>query len=514
MARHMTRLLLVVAGSLSLGACVDEDVVYDNRPVFGGVIEAADGFVGYADPSDDDKLTVCGACHSDYQAQWERTGHAFAWGGLQQSGHVQAFCEACHTVNSFGNIVMEEDPGMAQGGHAAEIEHGGRYLDVQCESCHGPGLDHVLSPGPGNIPLAPIQVGTDLSFGCGECHQGAHHPFVEEWERSPHAQVELAPATRAPECSSCHTGEGALLRLGVTADYLNKDVLLGSDAVNAQITCAVCHDPHSAQHEGQLRVPLGGVPVEQTLCAQCHDRQPRPDTRRQQEWLGPHSPETGMLVGNAGWFPPNASIAPGEVMGPHGGDSNPRMCGSCHVVEYGVHDELTDMEFHTAGHGFRAAPCIGPNGIPSGAEDCALTVEARSFRGCVECHGSEEEAAAQLREVATEVAALTRQLRDALLALDPNLSGAGGEIDANDGRFTVAEGALFNMSLAVHPDGFPADAEGLRRAVAGSTTHNPPLMRTLLVESLEALQAQYGAVSARADATAADRSSPADPTVR
>lgn len=492
MAKRVTRVLLVVAGSLALGACVDEDVVYDNRPVFDGVIEAAGGFVGYADPSDDDKLTVCGACHSDYQAQWERTGHAFAWAGLQQSASVRAFCEGCHTVNSLGNIALE-DGGLAQGGHAAGTDHGGRYLDVQCESCHGPGLDHVLAPGPGNIPLAPIEVGADLSFGCGECHQGAHHPFVEEWERSPHAEVELAPATRAPECSSCHTGEGALLRLGVTADYLNKDVLLASDAVNAQITCAVCHDPHSARHDGQLRVPLGGVPVEQTLCAQCHDRHPRPDTRSRQAWLGPHSPETGMLAGNAGWFPPSSSLAPGQVTGPHGGASNERMCGSCHVVEYSVHDELTDMEFHTAGHGFRAAPCVGANGIPSGAEDCALTVEARSFRGCVECHSSEEVAAAQLREAATEVAALTRQLRDALLAIDPNLTGAGGEIDANDGRFTVAEGALFNMSLAVHPDGFPADAEGLRRAVAGATIHNPPLIRTLLQESLAALQAQYGA---------------------
>ncbi len=496
MGKRATGVLLVVLGALALGSCVDENVVYDDRPIFNGAIGEAGGFVGYLDPSNDDKLTVCGACHGDYQAQWEQTGHAFAWEGLQASGGAREFCEACHTVNSLGNIVMEED-GAATGGHAAETTGDGRYLDVQCESCHGPGIDHVMAPGPGNVPLAPVEVGTDLSFGCGECHQGAHHPFVEEWESSPHADVTLPESILAAECASCHTGEGALLRLGVTADYLGKDALLSSATHDMQITCAVCHDPHSGRYDGQLRFPLGGVAVEQTLCAQCHDRHANPDMQGEQEWLGPHSPEAGLLAGTAGWFPPTSSLEPGAVEGPHGGASNPRMCGSCHVVPYTVVDTLTDTEFHTAGHGFRAAPCVGANGLPSGAVECALTVEARSFKGCAECHASEEDAAATLRATTLELVALVRELRGLLLAVDPNLTGDGGEIDNDDRLFTVAEGALFNMSLAVHPDGFPSNTAALQRALAGTATHNPALIRGLLQESIDAMRARYGAASAR-----------------
>lgn len=496
MGKRASRILLLVAGTLAAGSCVDEDVVFDDRPIYQGVAEAAGGFVGYADPSDDEKLTFCGACHVELQGRWEQTAHADAWAGLQSSDHAQDFCEACHTVNSLGNVVAEPASGEAVGGHMALQTEDGRYLDVQCESCHGPGLDHVLAPGAGNVPLAPATVGADLSFGCGECHQGAHHPFVEEWQNSPHASVEVSASIVQPECRSCHTGEGSMLRLGVTADYLEKDALLASDSENMQITCAVCHDPHDDQFEGQLRFPAGGVAVEQTLCAQCHDRHARPDTEGVQEWLTPHSPETGLLAGTAGWFPAGAPIAPGAETGPHGGASNARMCASCHVVEYSTTDPLTDETVYSAGHGFRAAPCVGSDGLPSGRIGCALTVEARSFQGCTECHPSEAAAAETLRSTTLELATLVVNLQRMLVAVDPNLSGAGGEIDAEDRRFTVAEGAFFNLTLAVHGGGFPGGTERLQIALAATATHNPDLIRTLLTESIDAVAATYGVSAA------------------
>jgi hypothetical protein len=112
-------------------------------------------------------------------------------GDAAGSGHAQAFCENCHTVNQLGNLTE------SAGGYATTGDE--RYHNVQCESCHGPGLAHVQNPGDDNIPLAPLAVGLDLTTGCAECHQGAHHPFVEEWSESGHGTALASPAGRE-EC--------------------------------------------------------------------------------------------------------------------------------------------------------------------------------------------------------------------------------------------------------------------------------------------------------------------------
>ncbi len=491
MGNRAAPILMVLAGALALGACVDEDVVFDDRPIYQRIAALAGGFVGYADPSNDDKLTVCGTCHGEYQEQWQGTAHADAWAGLQESGHAQEFCEACHTVNSLGNIALEGEGGEATGGHAADLGQHGRYLDVQCESCHGPGLEHVLSPRPGNIPLAPITVGIDLSSGCGECHQGIHHPFVDEWEISPHGNVSFFAAEDEENgCYSCHSGEGGLERFGVTEDYLEKDELVGSDHY-AEITCAVCHDPHSAANEGQLRAPVNTTDTGEHLCAVCHDFRPRPDTRPQQAYLRTHEPSAGLMDGAAGWFPPGSGLEPGSVTHPHG--SADRLCASCHVVAYTATDELTGEEFTAEGHTFLAAPCVDASGRPTGNTSCALTAEARDFQGCLECHDSEEEAASALRASVSALLPKVRTLLNRLTQIDPNLAARGGEIDANDFRFTVAEGAYFTYTVAVHADGLPAQDDPARRALAAAVAHNPALMDALVDAALDALDAEYGA---------------------
>ncbi len=492
--------VLVLAGAVALVSCVDEDVVYEDRPIYRVLADSALGFVGYADPSSDDKLTFCGQCHGDMQAQWEQTAHADAWAGLQSSDHAQEFCEACHTVNSLGNVLAEPSPGEAIGGHIA-VE-GPRYLDVQCESCHGPGLDHVLSPQVSNVPLAPMEVGADLDFGCGECHQGTHHPFVEEWEESDHGNVSPDPARREEAeggCYLCHSGEGALRTLGVTADYLEKDELLGSDHY-AQITCVVCHDPHGSDNAAQLRFPITTTDTDQHLCAVCHDRQARPDASPPQDYLRTHAPAAGLMDGAAGWFSPASGLGPGDVTHAHG--SAERLCASCHVVAYSVVDEQTGQEFFSQGHRFLGAPCVDEAGRPTDSQSCAFTAEARDFQGCLECHDSEEEAAQLLNDALTGLIPQVRTLLDRLQAIDPNLTAAGGEIDADDYRFTVAEGAYFNLTVLLSADGLPSTDPGARLALAPTVTHNPELARALVYTSLNALAAEYGAAALTSASTA------------
>ena len=485
--------LVVTAVLAGLAGCVDEQVVFEDRGIYNRIPEEALGFIGYADPSDDNQLTVCGYCHGDYQSDWEGTAHAMAWEGLQSSDHARAFCEACHTVNSLGNVAMEDSAG-ATGGHVTPGVERGRYFDVQCESCHGPGLTHARNPGAATVPLAPVNVGESLSAGCGECHTGLHHPFVEEWSASPHGNVTTAAASRGPTeggCSACHTGEGALQRLGVRSDYLEQDSLAGDD-VYMQITCAVCHDPHSARNEGQLRYPVTVTAVGDHLCAQCHDRQAQPDTEGSQAWLQPHSAETALLAGTAGWFP-GGGLTPGQVTGPHGTTGNPRACATCHVVEYT--SETDNGTFYSVGHGFRAAPCVDANGLPTGATGCELNTTARSFTGCAsgECHGSGAEALTKLNDALDRVLGLATQLNGYLDQL-------GGEIDDSDGRFTVAEGALFNFRLATNRTGFRSNqtTADRRRALAATVTHNPAFIEDLLAETIAAVEAAYPTVTAMA----------------
>lgn len=464
----LSLLTLVLASS----ACVDEKIVFQERELFEEVPTAAADFIGYTDQAA--KLTVCGNCHVEKQGEWEGTAHADAWAGLQDSGQAQEFCEGCHTVNELGNIATEP------AGHTATGDE--RYYDVQCESCHGPGLAHVENPTDINIPDAFATVGLDATEGCGECHQGTHHPFVEQWETSLHGQVNAYPANR-DGCNACHAGGGALAAWGINTSYAEQGETFS-------ITCVVCHDPHANDNEGQLRFPIGGVEIEQNLCSQCHDRRSEPDPTSS-HGLRPHSPETGLLMGDVGWFPPNLSIDRGQIIASHGSEGNERLCATCHVAS----EEITDAEtgeflLTSVGHGFNAIPCYDEEGLPS-TEDCGLTLEERSFVGCTAsgCHTSEEGALAALASASARFEFLVEELHDLLQQVDPNGEEAGGEIDAADGIFTVAEGAFFNMEVAEFGgSGRPSPL----LAYAGAAAHNPFLVEQLLIASIRAVENEYG----------------------
>ena len=136
--------------ALAASACVDEKIVWRTvQDEIEDLPPAAANFVGYSDHAT--KLTVCGNCHVGQQTKWVNTAHADAWEGLQGSGHAQETCEGCHTVSELGNHI-EGAVGYTSTGDV-------RYHDVQCESCHGPGLGHVTNPDGGMLPLAALASG-------------------------------------------------------------------------------------------------------------------------------------------------------------------------------------------------------------------------------------------------------------------------------------------------------------------------------------------------------------------
>ena len=184
-------LLVLLAPLFGIG-CLDQDSVYgDDRPE-GEPPVAANGMIGYGNEAAGQ--TVCGNCHAQPQAQWSGTKHADAWETLQASGHAQEFCEACHSVSELGNAATTPSGYTATGA--------ARYRDVQCESCHGAGAEHVSDP-EAVQPTPSISVlaadGTTY-LNCAECHNGTHHPFVEQWSLSKHSEVVTFAASRL-ECA-------------------------------------------------------------------------------------------------------------------------------------------------------------------------------------------------------------------------------------------------------------------------------------------------------------------------
>jgi len=111
----------------------------------------------------------CQECHQIEYESWAHSPHAHALATLEKEGrHGDAECQACHTTG-FG-----QPGGFPEGGEPMR--------DVGCESCHGPGGDHVATD--------PVQPGTILSLKnvcdscvilqiCGSCHDEANDPGFE-----------------------------------------------------------------------------------------------------------------------------------------------------------------------------------------------------------------------------------------------------------------------------------------------------------------------------------------------
>ncbi len=488
---------------LVASACTDEKIIEVERTVFNAPPDASSGFLGYFDASQ--KLTTCGNCHVGKQGDWETTAHAGAVQTLQ-AVDARDFCYNCHTVNERGN--SEIDPS------GWSIVQDTSYYDVQCESCHGPGLQHVENPD-ALQPLATIVADTGATTGCGECHSGTHHPFVDQWLQSRHGSTPAwdgsASTTTNSRCMPCHEGKTAIaVKFDNSANYLEKD-----DATPQPLSCAVCHDPHGSPNDAQLRAPIDVASADH-LCVRCHARRGTPPSSH-----GPHAPQGLLVLGeNVGWIPPAFAYDTATIIGTHGSEANPKLCATCHVPRFTVTDpETGDFVFESVGHLFEAIACLDAEGLPTTGP---CTVSERDFRACSAsgCHGSETAARSAYTVV---VGRLERLLDDLWFDTDGNgimdvtdggvlpqvvAQGDTAELNVDDDVVTVAEGALWNAMLAF-TDSRPwfgdGEAFGIHFSAhkgSGNGVHNPFLLEALLSASIDAVVDEYGVTpSAQYDPT-------------
>ncbi|MDE0688557.1 MAG: multiheme c-type cytochrome [Candidatus Poribacteria bacterium] len=107
--------------------------------------------------------TACQRCHEQEYLQWSATRHAFAFETLlKKERYFDPNCVSCHTTG-FGY-----QTGFQIGDETST------FKGVQCETCHGPGKQHV-----GNPKKSNIRSGEETSL-CLTCHDTKHSPGFTE----------------------------------------------------------------------------------------------------------------------------------------------------------------------------------------------------------------------------------------------------------------------------------------------------------------------------------------------
>jgi DmsE family decaheme c-type cytochrome len=222
-------------------------------------------------------------------------------------------CLTCHADQSY--------KGSA---HARGFNERTPAAQKGCESCHGPGQDHVDGGGDRTkiITFGKDTTAADASAQCTTCHSRAAHAL---WDGSQHDQrnmscttchsvhaskgpgaikarseAELCATCHRPivnkqsrfnhmpvregkmSCASCHNVHGSsnikLLKAGTTVDescttcHADKRGPFLWDHAPVSDSCTTCHDPHGSNNDRML------VAKQPFLCQRCHVTSRHPPT--------------------------------------------------------------------------------------------------------------------------------------------------------------------------------------------------------------------------------------------
>ncbi len=330
----------------------------------------------------------CALCHGSFPTQpgyaqysgWQQTPHAKIFqqgvtGQLETAnvnnmlmGTYSSSCWKCHTTawdqtannGNFG--YLSHQSGFDTVWNKTYTKSGSSYLiptndqtawnllttnptysnaapvaSISCESCHGPGSEHVSS-------LDPAKINHNLDAGiCIQCHDApTHHTIGTYYEASVHAALPDGAHTAQTGCFPCHSGGGYFkyIKNQSNPGWTNADG-------NIPISCATCHDPHVANNFG-LRIATNitlqnGFKVagggNGQLCMRCHQARTNGNTVVTntapyygfKDRFGPHhGPQSDMFWGQNAYQFGDTTIT---GLMTHG--SVPDACVTCHMANIG-----------------------------------------------------------------------------------------------------------------------------------------------------------------------------------
>ncbi len=390
----------------------------------------------------------CFRCHPQITQGWSQTGHAtmlkvqLNGGSDPKTSHYSESCIRCHTTGY--------DIGVQNGGFAdmqaqtgwkfpalADIQAGKdnwanvpvmlqNVSNIQCEDCHGPAKDHVTN---GTAMTASLDEGV-----CNVCHNGGgHHIKGGLFANSAHS-IKTAQAWTYPtgpsrqDCVRCHSGKGYISFLQNPTDKAAWDNTMQT------VTCAVCHDPHSAANPDQLRIvgkPIQAAGVTKDFglsatCVECHNA--RTSTSPEQDASNnnfPHySAGAEMLSGTGGitygQTVPNSPhyliVGAGPVADPSDpsgktllfGGNTPGSCVACHM--YPNPANAKDPNHLTVGdHSFNTISPDGKFEYTAECQSCHPGIKDFNFQAKADYDGN-----GKVEGVQTEVAGLLTKLQQAI----------------------------------------------------------------------------------------------------
>ena len=107
---------------------------------------------------------LCKNCHADIYDKWQHSDHARAFADLERVGKAfDPACVRCHTL------------GFGQAGGFIDMESTPDLANVQCESCHGSGREHLATGGQKALP----HNSRSKQGICNQCHTHTHSPVFD-----------------------------------------------------------------------------------------------------------------------------------------------------------------------------------------------------------------------------------------------------------------------------------------------------------------------------------------------
>ena len=266
-----------------------------------------------------------------------------------------AYGDGCRSEREVGTATCVACHDGFSGSDQSEFLDGPHFF-MDCETCHGPGGDHVANAGRGGLFIDnPDTFGfLEGIADCADCHQSDYDGFLE----SRHA------ATEAASCIDCHdvhrpggfpfdTEEGLPLNSAQYAESCAEchaaEVSDTAMSVHGQFeiaTCATCHDMHIADTFPQS-------PEDNSLCLQCHQY---------------NLPDDAAVDFHTGGFHP---------VDPTG--SGASRCVGCHMLPHSAAGDILVSSDHSL---FTVAPEVSNDAIEAGV----VPVPPNTCGGVIGCH--------------------------------------------------------------------------------------------------------------------------------
>ena len=222
----------------------------------------------------------CAACHAKQTADYSRTLHGRIFLKNPRNPQEKFGCESCHGP---GSEHVRQGGGLGVGGIGAFRDNAGRPVEERnavCLSCHERGLRTYWR----------ASTHETRGLACTNCHQimrknSLQNQFVKPTEqetcfqchrtiraqtyRSSHMPIREGKIT----CANCHNPHGTA-NASLLKEATTNDVCYGCHAEKrgpflwehapVRENCMNCHDPHGSMHDFLLKVSMP------RLCQQCH----------------------------------------------------------------------------------------------------------------------------------------------------------------------------------------------------------------------------------------------------